>query len=98
MLAAPLLGFEWLTGAAFATASMVGDLLSSFAKRRLGLQVHAQALGVDQIPEALLPLLLLRMQLDLSGMEIIVIVVAFIALELALSPLLYKLHIRDRPY
>ena len=97
-LAAPLLGFEWLTGAAVATASIVGDLSSSFVKRRLGLQAHAQALGIDQIPEALLPLLLLRTQLDLSALEIVVIVVAFIALELALSPLLYRLHIRDRPY
>jgi len=29
-------------------------------KRRVGLKVHAQAPGLDQIPEALLPLLVLR--------------------------------------
>ena len=41
-----------------AAASMAGDLLASFLKRRFGLKVHAQAIGLDQIPEALLPLLL----------------------------------------
>lgn len=97
-LAAVLLGFEWITGAGLAAASMSGDLLSSFLKRRLGLRVHSQAIGLDQIPESLLPLLLMREHLGLGSGDIILIVGAFTALELALSRLLFKLHIRDRPY
>lgn len=97
-LAAVLLGFEWITGAGLAAASMSGDLLSSFLKRRLGLRVHSQAFGLDQIPESLLPLLLMREHLGLGSGDIILIVAAFTALELALSRLLFKLHIRDRPY
>ena|ERR1700710_2242796 len=97
-LAAVLLGLDWATGAAFAVASLAGDLLSSFLKRRRGLELHAQAFGLDQIPEALLPLLLLRTTLGLSIMDIAVTIVAFIVLELVLSRLLFMLNIRDRPY
>jgi CDP-2,3-bis-(O-geranylgeranyl)-sn-glycerol synthase len=97
-LAAMLLGLDWDTGAVFAAASLAGDLLSSFLKRRRGLELHAQAFGLDQIPEALIPLLLLRTTLGLSAMDIAVTVVAFIILELVLSRLLFMLNIRDRPY
>jgi hypothetical protein len=97
-LAAHLLGLEWITGAGLAAASMLGDLLSSFIKRRLALRTHSQALGIDQIPECLLPLILLHKHLGLDSADIVFIVAAFILLELALSRLLFKLHIRDRPY
>lgn len=95
---ATLLGFQWITGAGLAAASMLGDLLSSFTKRRLGMRAHSQAFGLDQIPECLLPLLLLREQLGLGSGDIAFLVATFIALELVLSRLLYKLHIRKQPY
>lgn len=98
LLAGMLLGFEWISGAGLAAASMLGDLLSSFVKRRIGLRAHGQALGLDQVPESLLPLLLLQEHLGLGSGDIVLIVAVFMALELALSRLLYKLHIRDRPY
>lgn len=97
-LVAPLVGIEMMIGAGLAAASMLGDLLSSFTKRRLRLRPHAQALGLDQIPEALLPLLLLRARLSLSAGDIVLLVALFIALELVLSRLLFRLKIRDRPY
>jgi len=97
-LAAVLLGLHWDTGAVFAAASLGGDVISSFVKRRLKLRPHAQALGLDQIPEALLPMLLLRHTLNLSAADIAAAVCAFIVLALLLSRLLFKLNIRDRPY
>lgn len=97
-LAAMLLGFEWITGAGLAAASMLGDLLSSFTKRRLGLRPHSRAFGLDQVPESLLPLLLLQQHLGLGGGDIVIIVAAFVVLELLLSRLLFKLRVRDRPY
>lgn len=97
-LVAPLLGFEWIIGAGLASASMFGDLLSSFTKRRLGLRTHSQAFGLDQVPESLLPLLVLRQQLGIGYDDIAIIIAAFIVLELVLSRLLYKLHIRSQPY
>src|SRR3954465_4915355 len=61
---------------------------SSFLKRRMGLPIHAQASGLDQILEAGLPLLLLRRPLDLSWLEIAALVGAFVVLEVVLSPVL----------
>lgn len=97
-LAAGLIGPDAATGALLAAASMLGDLASSFVKRRLGLGPHAQAFGLDQIPEALLPMLLLPASLGLSAADIAVALAAFILLEMALSRLLFRLGIRDRPY
>jgi CDP-2,3-bis-(O-geranylgeranyl)-sn-glycerol synthase len=97
-LVAPLVGFTPALGAALAATSMLGDLLSSFIKRRMGLKPHSQALGLDQIPESALPLVLLHAQLGITLFQGIVIVVLFFVLELLLSRLLYRWHLRDRPY
>lgn len=97
-LAAPLVGIEAMLGAGLAAGAMAGDLASSFTKRRLGLRLHARAPGLDQVPESLLPLLVLHRRLDLGGFDIALIVVLFVVLDLALSKLLYRLGIRDRPY
>lgn len=64
-LAAVLLGFDWMIGAEFAAGSIAGDLMASFVKRRLGLGLHSQAVRLDQIPEALMPMLLLQARLNL---------------------------------
>lgn len=85
-------------GALVGIGAMLGDLLSSFTKRRLGLVSSSMALGLDQIPEALLPLTLVASALDLSWAAIAWTVVAFVVLELVLSPLFFRLGIRDRPY
>ncbi len=95
---APLMGQDIATGATIAAAAMLGDLFSSFLKRRLNLAPSSQALGLDQIPEALFPLLVCRQALGLSAIDIAVVIAAFFVGELLLSRLLYKLHIRDRPY
>jgi len=97
-LAAPALGLGWTVGATSAVGSVIGDLASSFVKRRLGFRVHAQAFGLDQVPEALLPLLLLRSRLELSVVDMAILVAAFILFEVVLSYVLFKLRIRDRPY
>ena len=52
---APLIGLSWKVGALVAAMAMLGDLLSSFLKRRMGLAPSCQAIGFDQIPESLLP-------------------------------------------
>lgn len=97
-LAAPALGFEWSTGAIVAAVSMTGDLISSFFKRRLGFPIHAEAFGLDQVPEALLPLLVLQSQLTLGWIDITAVVVTFVVFEVILSYLLFKLGIREQPY
>jgi CDP-2,3-bis-(O-geranylgeranyl)-sn-glycerol synthase len=56
------------------------------------------ALGLDQIPESLLPLLAVAERFDLSVSAIAWTVAGFTVLELTLSPIFYWLGIRNRPY
>lgn len=93
-----LLSFHWSTGLIIATGAMSGDLLSSFIKRRMGKNTHDMAIVIDQVPESLLPLLLVAETLSLAGMEILALTVAFFIIELLLSKILFRLHIRNRPY
>ena len=58
-LAAALIGLPWRLGAVVAGAAMAGDLLSSFVKRSVA--PSGKATGLDQIPEALLPLVASRL-------------------------------------
>jgi CDP-archaeol synthase len=97
-MAAPLLGLGWKIGVAVGSAAMAGDLFSSFVKRRLNLAPSSRATGLDQIPESLLPLLACRAALSLSVLDVTICVAIFFAGEVVLSLLLYKAHIRDRPY
>ncbi len=85
-------------GFLIASLSMAGDLIASFIKRRLKLRSGARAMGLDQCVEAMLPLVLLRKQLFLSWQEILIITVLFAAVELVISPLLYRLGLRRNPY
>ncbi len=54
---AAALGLGWKAGALIGMVAMAGDLLASFIKRRWGLAPSSQAIGLDQIPESLFPLL-----------------------------------------
>lgn len=97
-LGAWLMELGWEVGALFGAASMVGDLFSSFCKRRLKLAPSSKATGLDQVPEVLFPLLLCQPLLDLTLAQIVIVVAIFFAAEVLLSPLFYRLKIRDRPY
>ena len=97
-ICAPVLGYSAAVGAAVGLLAMGGDLLSSFIKRRLGIASSGKALGLDQIPEALLPLAALRSIFDLSWAAVLLEVVAFLVLELLLSRILFRLRLRKRPY
>lgn len=97
-LVAPLLGFAVQTGAWIGALSMLGDALASFAKRRLGIEPSGQAFGLDQVPEALLPLWLMAGALDLSPAVVVGVTVAFTLLETPAAWIGQKLGWRDRPY
>ena len=97
-LAAPLVRLDFKIGLLVAAAAMAGDLLSSFVKRRLGLASSSRATGLDQIPEALFPLLACRSALSLTALDIAVGCATFFVGEVLLSRLLFRLRVRDRPY
>lgn len=97
-LMAAVMGFNWQTGAMAGLLAMMGDLLSSFTKRRMGRPVSSQSQGLDQVPESLFPLVFLAEPFHLQWYEVLVLVGAFWILELLLSRMLFRLHIRNRPY
>lgn len=97
-IAAALIKIEPLTGVLFGFFAMAGDLLASFIKRRMNCIESSRARGLDTVPESLLPILLLKGQLALSFIDIILIVALFFLIEERISPILYRLHIRKRPY
>ena len=97
-ICAALMGLGWQVGILVATFAMAGDLFSSFLKRRLHLPSSSMAIGLDHIPESLFPLLASKWLLPLDALEIMAGVTIFVVGALILSPLLFKLNLRDEPY
>jgi hypothetical protein len=95
---AQVMGLGWKIGLMVSAVAMAGDLCSSFLKRRMNFETSSRATGLDQIPESLFPLLAVRGILSLIAWDIAAGVGLFFAGEVLLSLLLYKLHLRDRPY
>ena len=93
-----MLGIPLGLGALIGAAAMTGDALSSFTKRRLGIAPSGRAMGLDQIPESVLPLLLVQGTLGLSSFQILGITDIFFALEIPLARLFYRLGVRKTPY
>ena len=93
-----LLGFEWQTGLVIGVWAMLGDLFSSFVKRRMGMTPSSMAIGLDQIPEALFPLIAVSSIVGINWWQIVYLVVLFVVIGLLLSRILYKLKIRKKPY
>lgn len=92
------LELEPLQAGQFAVLAMLGDLAASFCKRRIGKIESSRARGFDTLPESMLPLLVFKGQLGLSGIDIVLVAGLFFMIEEFVSPLLYKWHIRQRPY
>lgn len=97
-IAAALIGLPWQLGAVVAAAAMGGDLLSSFVKRRMGLAPSSKATGLDQIPEALLPLMASSLVVSVTLADIVAGTVIFLVGSMILSRILFALRLRDQPY
>lgn len=98
VISAGIFGLGWQLGALVGALSMAGDLFSSFTKRRLGMPSGSQAPGLDQVPEALLPLAVCAAPLGLQWYEVLIVTGLFWLLEVQLSRVLYPLHIRKHPW
>jgi len=97
-LVAPMVGLSPGIGLLLGTLSTLGDLGTSFLKRRLGLAPGAMALGLDQLPEALLPLLACKPLLGLGWGEVLLTALLFALSDLALSRLAWLLGFREHPH
>jgi len=91
-LLAPLFDLSLLQGAGFGALAMLGDLASSFCKRRLGLRSGQSIPLLDQIPETLLPLWAMLPALGASAMEMTIAIAAFTVIDLLLTRLLRRYH------
>lgn len=95
---ASLIGLSAKQGALFALLAMIGDLFASFTKRRLRLTPSSRSRGLDAIPESLLPAAVMNNELGLNMIGIVFVVMGFFLIEVYVSPILYRWHIRKRPY
>ena len=93
-LLAPLFDLSHLQGAGFGALAMLGDMVSSFCKRRLGLRSGHSALLLDQLPETLLPLWIMLPALDASMLEMTAAIAGFTIIDLLFTRLLrsYQTH------
>jgi CDP-archaeol synthase len=86
-LVGPLLGYSVGLGIAFAILALAGDAASSLIKRRLRLEPGAELPGLDQIPEALTPLLALSAPLGIGVGTVWTLTGVFMLADLAAMPL-----------
>ncbi|MDT8283762.1 MAG: CDP-archaeol synthase [Gammaproteobacteria bacterium] len=96
--AAWLLGYHVETGLLVASYAMLGDLFSSFIKRRLSMPPSSMSPLLDQVPESFFPAFMMREIFDLDILAVILLVLIFVIIELSISHILYKWGIRRRPY
>lgn len=90
--AAELMDLPWWLGAGFAAVSLLADALSSMVKRRMKLEPGAESLGLDQLGEALLPLVLFAGTLSLEPVQVIIVTLAFVMVDVAF------MRLRHRPW
>jgi len=96
--AAWLSGYSPETGMLVAVYAIVGDLCSSFIKRRLSMQPGSMAPLLDQVPESLFPAFMLKQVFNLDISAVILLILIFIIIELLLSHILYRYGVRKKPY
>jgi CDP-2,3-bis-(O-geranylgeranyl)-sn-glycerol synthase len=82
-----ILRYPFFLGIAFGLLSLAADTASSFVKRRFRLRPGAEIPGVDQLPEALVPLFVLSRPLGLQLTDCVVIALVFLFLDLAVMRL-----------
>jgi len=97
ILVFPLLGETLWVAACVALLAMTGDLVSSFIKRRVALQSGAEVAVLDQIFEALFPLLFLNRHMVLDLRQNILIILLFIITAYWSSRLWLHLTVRPLP-
>lgn len=93
-----ILGHSPETGLLIALFAVLGDLGSSFIKRRMAMEPSSMAPLLDQIPESVFPTLMVMDTFNLGISSVILLVLIFVIVELVLSHVLYDWGVRKRPY
>lgn len=93
-LAAEFIGLPTWVGAGFAMTSLAADALSSAVKRRMKVRPGTEAPGLDQLGEALLPLVLFARPLALDAAQIALVAAVFTLLDIASARLRHRRWLR----
>lgn len=97
-LAAVLIGHSAVSGLLVGTFAMLGDLSTSFAKRRLRLAESSRAFALDTLPEAMFPTVALAISGLVTAIDVVTLSVGFVLTAAILSPVLHSLGVRRQPY
>jgi hypothetical protein len=84
------LGYSAQIGIQIAAYAIIGDLMSSFIKRRFAMPVSAAAVLLDQVPESLFPALLMMTVFRLHLVSIVWLVIIFTVIDLVVTYFLYR--------
>lgn len=90
MLTAALMRLPIWLGAGFAMTSLAADALSSAVKRRMKVKPGTEFVGLDQLGEALVPLVLFAQPLSLDAGQIIIVTAVFALLDIASARLRHR--------
>lgn len=77
LIGAPLIGAAWWAGAILGLLAMIGDMLSSFIKRRQAITCGRSSFLLDQLFESLLPLLFANSFLPLTLADNLLVLTIF---------------------
>lgn len=96
LVAASILQFSLTSALLLALLAMLGDILSSFTKRRLGYCSGMTVPVLDQLPESLLPMLAMALLMPLTALQVLLPVLLFILVHIVLTECLSALHFHPK--
>lgn len=96
LAAASILQFALTAALLLALLAMIGDIISSFCKRRLGYSSGMTVPGLDQLPESLLPMVGMALLLPLTALQVMLPVLLFILVHIVLTECLSALHFHPK--
>ena len=81
-----------------ALGALLGDMMGSFIKRRLGLPRGSRALGLDQLGFVAIALLLASLVASFSWQMVAVLFVLTLPIHMGTNFVNYKLGLKSKPY
>jgi len=88
-IAASLMNYPFVTGFLIASYAVIGDLSSSFIKRRFSMAPSSKAPILDQVPESLLPAFMMMRTFDLELSSVLWLSAVFLIIDMAMTYILY---------
>lgn len=88
-LAALLMNYPFVIGFLIASYAVIGDLSSSFIKRRFSMMPSSKAPILDQVPESLFPALMMMHTFHLELSSALWLSFVFLIIDMAMTYILY---------